>query len=169
MYCLKCGAELKSVKEDKWERQVCGSCGWIWYDNPRPCATALVIRQNKILLARRGMEPNKGAWDFPGGFIEKGEHPEDAMKRELSEELNQTPETLRFFGFYPDTYGEEAAPILNIAYLCEGISDIKTADDEMYEFTWFYLETLPDNLAFPSMHDMIRDYWQFRQSTIERS
>lgn len=54
----------------------CGVCGKWHYHNSKPCAGALVVRDGKVLLAQRGVEPFKGYWDIPGGFLEAGEHPE---------------------------------------------------------------------------------------------
>ncbi len=61
--------------------------GWCLYDNPAPTATAIVTRADgAMLLTRRAIEPAFGMLDLPGGFIEAGEDPEQAVKRELLEE-----------------------------------------------------------------------------------
>ncbi len=53
-------------------RAACGRCGFIDYHNPKPAVAILITLDGQLLLARRGIEPAKGMWDIPGGFIETG-------------------------------------------------------------------------------------------------
>ena len=68
----------------------CPTCGT--YHNPALTVDAVVVRgsgeEKEVLLIRRGQEPWKGCWAFPGGFVDVGESPEDAVTRELLEECN---------------------------------------------------------------------------------
>ena len=68
----------------------CDTCGRDGYNNPAVSVDAVVLRQGdsgtEALLIRRGAEPWKGRLGFPGGFVENGEDPEDAVLRELEEE-----------------------------------------------------------------------------------
>ena len=87
-FCPKCGNKLKIVKHENKTRLQCASCGFIFYQNAKPTASVL-IENNKgeILLTRRAIEPLKGYWDTAGGFCEEDEHPENAARREIKEEL----------------------------------------------------------------------------------
>ncbi|MEN6493274.1 MAG: NUDIX hydrolase [Thermoguttaceae bacterium] len=67
-------------------RRVCPRCGFVDYGNPRPCVAVLAEHQGRVLLVRRAVEPRKGMWDIPGGFIDQGESAEEAAIRELWEE-----------------------------------------------------------------------------------
>ncbi|MFO7848427.1 MAG: NUDIX hydrolase [Spirochaetia bacterium] len=67
---------------------------------------ALVVSENRILLARRNHEPFYNHWCIPGGHIEYGELVEDAMKRELREETGLIAHSYRFFGYYTEYYPE---------------------------------------------------------------
>ncbi len=58
---------------DHLERSVCDHCNFIDYHNPRVVVGAVPIFENRVLLARRAIEPRKGLWTVPGGFMEKGE------------------------------------------------------------------------------------------------
>src|SRR3989304_2434045 len=49
--------------------------------NPIPASVALIVRGEKVLLARRAAEPYQGTWDLPGGFVEAGETPERGLAR----------------------------------------------------------------------------------------
>lgn len=71
--------------EDR-ERRVCQRCDFIDYQNPKIVAGAVVTQQDKILLCRRAIEPRKGFWTLPAGFMELGETVEDAARREAQEE-----------------------------------------------------------------------------------
>ncbi|MBI2459398.1 MAG: NUDIX domain-containing protein [Parcubacteria group bacterium] len=55
--------------------------------NSKPTSSALILHGNKILLGKRKINPAKGAWDVPGGFLELGEHQEAGLKREIREKL----------------------------------------------------------------------------------
>lgn len=76
---------------DHKERQVCGSCGFIFYENPKLVAGAVVTWQSPegetlFLLCRRAIEPRRGYWTLPAGFIEERESPADGARREAMEE-----------------------------------------------------------------------------------
>ena len=57
------------------------------FENPKLTATAVIIRDGKMLVAKRNEEPFKGEWDFVGGYVQKNETPEEALRREIREEL----------------------------------------------------------------------------------
>ena len=54
--------------------------------------------EGRVLLARRAVEPDRGLWDCPGGFLEEGEHPLDGLRRELAEETGLVAGPARFVG-----------------------------------------------------------------------
>ncbi|WP_243668330.1 NUDIX hydrolase [Vulcanisaeta sp. JCM 16161] len=86
---------------------------------------AIVIKDNKILLIRRGAEPNKGKWSIPGGMVEPGEDPDRAALRELQEETGIIGKALGLFGIYQyverDKEGRVRYHFLLLDYLVEPI------------------------------------------------
>ena len=70
-YCSECKGKItKSVpKGDTHPRSICEDCGFIYYVNPKPIVACLPIYKDKILLCQRGIEPRKGLWTLPGGFM----------------------------------------------------------------------------------------------------
>lgn len=85
-YCYKCGTELESRKHEGRERYYCPECSKIRYRNSAPVAGVFVVRDNKVLLIKRGNEPHKGKWSYPAGYLEFDEKPEEGAVRELKEE-----------------------------------------------------------------------------------
>ena len=71
--------------EDR-ERRVCQTCGFIDYVNPRIVTGVVAYRDGSILLCRRAIEPRRGFWTLPAGFLELGESVEEGAKREAREE-----------------------------------------------------------------------------------
>ena len=71
---------------DTAERYVCDDCGHIYYSNPKIVVGSVVTRDNKILLCRRAIEPRKGYWTLPAGYLEDHETPQDGARREAREE-----------------------------------------------------------------------------------
>ena len=85
--------------EDR-ERRVCDTCGFIDYVNPRIVAGVVAHRDGQILLCRRAIEPRKGFWTLPAGFMELGESVEEGAAREALEEAEARIEIEALLGLY---------------------------------------------------------------------
>ncbi len=87
-FCSACGQTVESriPAGDQRLRFVCASCGTIHYDNPRIIAGCIPEWEGKILLCKRAIEPRRGFWTFPAGFMENGEAVQDGAAREAIEE-----------------------------------------------------------------------------------
>ena len=97
-FCPDCGAALHPADDGQSERPHCASCNRFYYSNPVPAACCILSRGNEILFVKRAVEPCKGLWSLPGGFVEIGETPEHAAVRELHEETNLNAIRLRLMG-----------------------------------------------------------------------
>jgi ADP-ribose pyrophosphatase YjhB (NUDIX family) len=148
---------------------MCDSCGFLYWNNSRPTAGAVVEdASGRVLLGRRGIEPSKGLWDLPGGFLEPGEHPEAGMKRELWEETGLLVDPVKLLGFYMDQYGDDPHEhTLNIFYLCRVMGGEAQASDDMAELGWFAPDALPTNpeLAFQNVIKALRDWKEIKNGT----
>lgn len=71
---------------DTHERAVCDRCGFIAYDNPKIVVGSVVRSDGRVLLCRRAIEPSRGLWTLPAGYLEHGETPEEGARREAMEE-----------------------------------------------------------------------------------
>lgn len=91
------------------------------FENPKLTATAIIIRDNKLLVLKRNEAPFQGEWDFMGGYVNKGETPEQALYREIKEELGAEVREATFLGTFPGvaSYKEYEFPVLSFAYLVE--------------------------------------------------
>jgi len=73
---------------DTHGRDVCDHCEFVNYENPKIVVGSVVRHEGKILLCRRAIEPRKGYWTIPAGYMELGESPQSGAKREAMEEAN---------------------------------------------------------------------------------
>lgn len=87
-FCSACGQPvvLKAPEGDHLPRYVCTACGVIHYENPRIIAGCVIEAQGKLLLCKRAIEPRRGYWTTPAGFMENGESVQHAAAREAMEE-----------------------------------------------------------------------------------
>lgn len=99
-YCLLCGNELSRRSIEGREREVCQHCGWIKYDQLKVTAGVLVEKDNKVLLVKRAIQPWRGYWYLPAGFVENDESPRDAAEREGFEETNLKISTGHLINIY---------------------------------------------------------------------
>jgi ADP-ribose pyrophosphatase YjhB (NUDIX family) len=84
-FCPRCG---QAAEVDYPRRITCPHCGYAAYFNPKPVAAAIPVDDaGRVILLRRGFDPGRGLWTFPGGFVDLGESVPDAARREAAEEL----------------------------------------------------------------------------------
>src|SRR3954454_20950344 len=98
-FCSSCGAPLPEEPPT-----TCPACGAQHWRNPKPCGGALLVRDGRLLLLRRAIEPWLGRWDIPGGFCEFDEHPMATAAREAREETGFDVEVTGFLGLWLDRY-----------------------------------------------------------------
>ena len=97
-YCPLCGDALGFRFDGERDQPHCVRCGRFYYRNPVPAVCCFVMRDGDLLLGRRGVDPCRGEWALPGGFMELGETTEEAVKRELLEETGIEADELRLVG-----------------------------------------------------------------------
>ncbi len=147
-FCPECGEQLEARKSDEWCLQACPKCRFVHYNNPRPCVGVLVLRDGQVLLVQRAVEPFKGYWDIPGGFLNWDEHPAEAARREMLEETGLSVAPTEVLGLWTDRYGEEDYYTLNICYLAETAEGEEKAGSDAVTMRWFPLDDLPEKIAF---------------------
>jgi ADP-ribose pyrophosphatase YjhB (NUDIX family) len=87
-FCNQCGGrvQLRVPAGDNLPRHVCDACGTIHYENPRLVVGCVPEHRGQILICRRAIEPRRGFWTVPAGFMENGETLQEAAARESQEE-----------------------------------------------------------------------------------
>jgi len=137
------------------KRLFCSECGWVNYENPLPSSAAFVRNDNReILLVKRGVEPGKGEWALPSGFIEVDETPARACVRELKEETGLDGRIQRLLGVYSQK-STMYKNVIIIAYLVKAGGLLIPGSDSV-SAEYFSLDTLPP-IAFPSHREIIKD------------
>ncbi len=131
-YCPSCGSGL--FKPDSPKSFKCESCGFKFFINSASAVAAVIENEEgQILLTVRGVEPNIGALDLPGGFVDPMEGGEEALKREIKEELNLDITDLNYLISYPNEYiyNDYSVFTTDYGYACKvkNFDNIKINDD----------------------------------------
>ena len=89
-FCGECGAptEKRIPDGDNRERDVCTSCGSIFYSNPKNVCGCILEHEGKVLLCKRAIEPRYGYWTVPAGFMENNETTAEGAAREARHTLS---------------------------------------------------------------------------------
>ena len=157
-FCGLCGGEmrLRTVLPDRKRFKVCTQCGFIDFPGPRLVAGCFVIDRGRVLLLRRGIEPQIGKWTFPGGYVDLGETPAQAAIRETLEEVGMNVTLGRLLGVYTDP----ARPIASVViYLAQPGIEAPGLSHEATEVRYFAPDEIPwDDLAFRTTHDSLSDW-----------
>jgi len=154
-----CGHQLvsKLLKKGDPERLVCTSCGYILYLDPKVATgTVISVKDQRIVLVRRAIEPGYGRWVFPGGYVDRGEIVTDAAIREAREEAGLEVRLDGLISIY--SYAER--PPIVIVYAATATGGQLEHDEESLDVRTFSQREIPwDELAFRSTHEALRDYY----------
>ena len=142
-FCPLCGERL-----DATDPPACPRGHFVHYDNPPTTVQAWIEREGTYLILKRNEEPFAGEWDLPGGFVEMGESPAEAVVREVAEETGLTVAPTEIIGAFTSAYGDTGRHTVDIAYLCrvDG-GDFELDHVEKSDAAWVALEEMP-TLAF---------------------
>jgi len=154
-FCPYCGYKLVRKMLEGRERLYCSRCEKIYYENPTP-VVAVIARDNegKILLIKRKIEPRKGEWALPSGFMEIEESPVEAALRELTEETGLKGKSKRLIGVYPNN-SEIHGYLVTIIYEVRILEGKLCAGDDAEEAEFFSKNQMPP-LAFQSHWEALR-------------
>jgi thiamine-phosphate pyrophosphorylase len=148
-YCPACGHKLIDKHIEGRQRLFCRSCELPVYENPIPATAAVLIdEQEEVLLVKRNVEPKRGHWCLPGGYIELYETPEHGCLREVKEETGLDTEILRWEG---NILGDSLLykSIIVMGYSLKNPKGVPVAGDDCDEVRYFKIDRMP-RLAFRS-------------------
>ena len=127
------------------------------YRDPKVAVAVIIAREGRILLQQRAMEPRKGLWTFPSGYVDRGEQVERAAEREVREELGLPAHLTHLLG----VYSEPGNPVVLIVYTGEMEDTEPTVQaEEISAIGWFAPDDLPP-LAFDHDPAIIADWQAF--------
>jgi len=164
-YCQHCSASLvlRTPEGDNRARYCCGSCNTIFYQNPKNVVGTLPVYKNKILLCKRAIEPRKGKWTLPAGFMENGESSLAGAIRETKEEAGAEliikPDSLYTLFNLPtinQVYIFFRAELANLNFS----AGVESEEVELYqekEIPW-------SEIAFPVVKTTIKQYFEDTRS-----
>ena len=160
-FCSACGASVayQVPEDDNRERAVCTECGTIHYQNPKIIAGTLPVWKDQVLLCKRAIEPRRGYWTLPAGFMENGETAEAGGARETMEEANASVEN-------PNLYTVFSLPHISQVYMFFK-ADLRgpsySSGPESLEVELFSENDIPwDELAFPVITKTLKHYFTDR-------
>lgn len=153
--CQPIRFEHRTPSGDNRPRDVCATCGFVHYVNPKIVTGAIVRHDGRILLCRRAIEPRIGYWTLPAGFMETGETAEQAAVREAREEANAEIVIDRLLAVYSIARIAQVQ-IMYLAHLTEPRFSPGAESLEVKLAGW---DGIPwDDLAFPSVGWALRQY-----------
>ncbi|MCG8568781.1 MAG: NUDIX domain-containing protein [Spirochaetes bacterium] len=160
-YCPRCGSEkYHAQRKDLF---ICDNCDFCFHINAAAAVAGLLFDQTgRILFTKRAKEPGKGLLDLPGGFVDINETAEDALKREIFEELNIEIGQLNYLTTFPNQYPYKGFTYftLDIAFTAihPNFDKIKLSE-EIDDYQLIFLNQLNEqDIAFDSIRHFIRFY-----------
>lgn len=145
-YCPRCGTPVNHEERFGKVRPVCPQCEWIHFVDPKVAAAVLVEEQGRVLLVRRAMEPFRGLWTLPAGFINGGEDPAQAAARECLEETGLNVRVMHVLDIISGKEHPRGADFTIIYHAVVTGGQLRP-DDDADAVEWFSRASLPP-LAF---------------------
>lgn len=161
-FCPNCKTKLERKLIDGRDRFFCPKCDFIFWNNPKPVVSILLHNNDKILMLQRANEPLKDYWCLPGGYINYDETPEEAVKREVSEEIGTDIFIDSLIGVYRIDNDPRG---INIDVIYEGkLKGSVSLSTEHKKYKFVQLDALPQNIAYKH-REAINDWLEEKKKT----
>ncbi len=162
-FCPRCGQPLQEKQAFGQVRPVCDACGFVYFEDPKVAVAVLMSASggpsansaDEVLLVRRAVDPRIGYWALPAGFVDAGELPDEAARREVSEETGLQVRLNGLLDIVPLDHPEKRGFLLR--YHGQVTSGRLAASDDVSEARWFAPAGIPwGELAFHSTGEVLR-------------
>ncbi len=152
-YCQVCGHALELRQAHGGLRPVCPACGFTYFADPKVAAVAFIEQDDRVLLVRRAMNPERGKWALPAGYIDYGEDPRAACIREVREETGLEIAISRLIAVEggPEKFGASIV----IIFGGRVIGGTARAQDDAAALMWYAARDPLPELAFDSTRAML--------------
>jgi len=162
-FCPKCGSQHFEIAGERSLK--CRSCGFHYYINASAAVAALVTDGNgKLMLVTRGIEPDYGKLDLPGGFVDHFESVEHALERELFEELGMKVKSMKYISSAPNEYIFSGFSVFTIdlafEVIPESVDNLKPMDDILGYGFYAENEFNYDDIPATSMKQFVKEFFK---------
>ncbi|QJR82289.1 NUDIX domain-containing protein [Alteromonas pelagimontana] len=160
-FCPQCrSANISTINGSEYR---CPDCGFVYYHNTASAVAGIITCDNAMLVTQRARNPGKGMFDLPGGFVDHGESLEQALSREVEEELGLTLTDWQYFVSLPNTYRYTDV----LYHTCDAVFSIELSSrptltpeaSEILQVHWLERDKIDlTTIAFPSLREAIRRF-----------
>lgn len=160
-FCSQCGAAVvfRVPEGDNRKRFLCESCGTIHYQNPRIITGCLAIWEDQVLLCKRSIQPRRGFWTLPAGFLENGETARAGAARETWEEAQAKVANTELYTMFSLPHISQ----IYLFYRAQLVDGVFAPGGETEAVSLFHEADVPwDELAFPVIRDTLQHYFRDR-------
>lgn len=148
-FCPTCGNSLVRRLHTGRERPYCRDCQAPIYFDPKVAVVVFIERNDQVLLIRRAVDPGRGKWALPAGFVDYDEAPAAAAARETLEETALRVRIDKLLDVFPKK--DDGLADIVIAYSATILSGEPRAGDDADEVAWFTRDNLPALVFYPSI------------------
>lgn len=161
-FCTACGSptEKKIPPDDDYIRSVCTNCGLVHYSNPKMVVGCIPELDGQILLCKRDIEPQKGRWTLPAGYLENQESVQEGAVRETMEETRAQVKIIEPYRLFNIVFVDQIYFMFRAELINENFGPTK----ESIDVRLFHEKDIPwNNIAFKVIKQTLEHYFQDRK------
>ena len=160
-FCPRCGQPLSDGTRFGKLRRLCNTCGFVHFHDPKVAVVVFITQDEKVLLVKRAVDPERGKWALPAGYVDYGEDPRQAAQREVREETGLEIRITRLIDVLgPDSGAPPREERAGIVIMFEGqvVGGTLKAQDDVEQAVFFAPDEIPvdEIAAFESTHLLLR-------------